>query len=269
MTAISDPMTGLQFVELSHEWGHGVPSQPGHEDIALRRSVKHAEHGVMAQRIRMMMHSTTHLNAPIHLIQKGAGVGAVSLQQLFGNGVVLNIPKKRWELVTAADLEGASPAVEPGDMVVINTGWHAKYSDSLEYFGEAPGLSKEAAEWLVEKKISLLAIDTPHVDHPLATSMAGHRGGPIMKRLPDKYRDEAGRDPMQDHPEWNIAHRTLLGAGVPTIENVGGDVEAVNNSRVTLHACPWRWLEGDACVVRFVAMFDPTGTCRLEPGEAA
>jgi kynurenine formamidase len=265
----ADPYTGLELVELSHEWGHGVPSQPGHADVLIYRSVKHAEHGVMAQRLRMVMHSSTHLNAPIHLIQRGIGVGSIPLNQLFGNGVVLNIPKARWELISPEDLEAAGQTIESGDMVVINTGWHHKYADSLEYFGEAPGLSKAAAKWLVDRKISLLAIDTPHVDHPLATNMAAHRGGPKMKRLPKHYQDETGRDPMDDHPDWNIAHRTLLAAGIPTIENVGGEVDSVNGKRLTLHACPWRWLEGDACVVRFVAMLDPSGNCRIESGEAA
>ncbi len=29
MVGVTDPQTGLQFFELSHEWGHGVPSMPG------------------------------------------------------------------------------------------------------------------------------------------------------------------------------------------------------------------------------------------------
>lgn len=268
MTIVTDPVSGLNFVELSHEWGHGSPSQPGHSDVLIHRSVKHAQHGVMAQRIRMVMHSSTHLNAPIHLIQKGEGVGALDLDKTFGNGVVISIPKGQWELIEPTDLDAATPAISEGDMVVINTGWHKKYSDSLEYFGDAPGLSKAGAEWLVAKGVKLVAIDTPHIDHPMATSMANHRGGPLMNRLDRKYTAETGRDGMKDHPEWNIAHRTLLGAGIPTIENVGGDVDVLNGGTATFHAFPWRWLEGDACVVRFVAMFDPSGALRIESGEA-
>ncbi len=269
MTAVEDGATGLLFHELSHPWGHGTPSMPGDDDIILFRSVKHAQHGVMAHRIRMVMHSGTHLNAPIHLVQRGAGVGDLPLDAVFGNGVILAIPKARWELVEPQDLEAADPGVQTGDRVVIVTGWHEKYSDSLEYFGESPGLSKQAAEWLVEKGVKLVAIDTPQVDHPLATSLGPHRGGPLMNRLAGHYERETGRNPKRDHPEWNIAHRTLLEAGIPTVENVGGNVAELVGQRACLHAAPWRWLEGDACVIRFVAITDPTGSARIEPGATA
>lgn len=269
MPAVRDPATGLQFYELSHEWGHGIPSMPGHDDVILKRGAKHAEYGVMSHRIRTVMHNGTHLNAPIHLIQHGAPVGAIALERCFGNGAVIDVPKGKWELVTAGDLEAATPAVQAGDIVVINTGWHRRYSDSLEYFGAAPGLAKDAAEWLIARDVKVVAVDTPQIDHPLATSLGPHRGGPLMKRLAANYATETGRDAKADFPEWIPAHRALLAAGIPTIENVGGDVAELAGSRATFQCCPWRWLEGDACIIRFVAMTDPTGACRIDPGKAA
>ncbi|WP_436643318.1 cyclase family protein [Microbaculum sp. FT89] len=268
MPAVTDPATGLQFYELSHQWGHGTPSMPGHEDVHLRRTVKHAQHGVMAHRIRMVMHSGTHLNAPVHLIQKGIGVGGIALDRFFGNGVIVRIPKDRWEFVEPADLQSALPAIQAGDIVVINTGWHARYADSLEYFGDSPGLSHAAAGWLVGKDVKLVAVDTPQVDHPLATSLGLHRGGPLMNRLPRTYAAETGRDPKADFPDWNPAHKALLGAGIPTIENVGGDIAELSGRRATFQCYPWNWMEGDACVVRFVAIIDPSGTCRIDAGTA-
>ena len=64
MPGVTEPETGLVFYELSHEWGHGVPSLPGYDDVKLYRSSTHAKNGVMATRIRMVMHSGTHVNAP-------------------------------------------------------------------------------------------------------------------------------------------------------------------------------------------------------------
>jgi kynurenine formamidase len=263
----TDPYSGLQMVELSHEWDQRAPSYPGQADIKMHRGVKHAQHGVLAWRITTVMHTGTHMNAPLHLIQKGADLAAVSPDRFFGNGAILDVPKKNWEVITAADLEKAKPGVKDGDIVVIVTGWHHKYSDGLEYYGEAPGLSKDAAEWLVKKNPKLVAVDTPHVDHPLATSMGPHRGGPQMKRLAGEYTKATGLDPKVEHPEWNVAHRLLLGAGIPTIEQVGGDVDLLLGKRATLAATPWKFDHGDACQVRFVAMFDPSGKCRIEPGK--
>jgi kynurenine formamidase len=223
----------------------------------------------MATRIRMVMHSGTHVNAPLHLIQRGAGVGAIALDRFFGSGVVVSIPKQQWERVTAADLDSTAPTIENDDIVVIVTGWHRRYSDSIDYFGNSPGLSKEAAQWLVDKRVKLVAVDTPQVDHPLATSLGLQRNGPQMRRLAKAYQTVTGRDPKGEFPEWNPAHRTLLSAGIPTIENVGAEVDALLGKRCTFQAYPWNWPEGDACVVRLTAILDPSGAYRLESGDAA
>ncbi|MBT7956201.1 MAG: cyclase family protein [Rhodospirillaceae bacterium] len=267
MTHVVDPGSGLQLYELSHVWGFGVPSLPGIDDVAMFRNVKHGQNGVMTHHFKTVMHTGTHMNAPIHLVQGGVGAAGIPLDSLFGNGVILSLPKEQWELVTVEDLESASPEIQTGDFVVIVTGWHRKYSDSLEYFGDSPGLSKEAAEWLVEKGVKMVGIDTPQVDHPLATSLGPHRNGPLMNRLIAKYEKEMGRDPKDDHPDWNVAHKILLTANIPTIEQVGGDVDELLNQRATLYATPWNWEHGDACPVRFVAMIDPSGNCRLDAGE--
>ena len=267
MTAIIDPITGLKMYELSHPWGYNAPTFPGYEDVKLERITYHAKHGVMTQKFTATMHVSTHVNAPIHLIPGSKGVGSIAMDRFFGSGVVLNIPKTKWEVITVADLEKATPAIEEDDIVVINTGWHHRYADSQEYFGHAPGLSKEAAQWLVAKKVKLVGLDTATIDHPLATSLGPHRNGPQIRELPGHYKEVTGRDAKKDFPEWNVAHKTLLAAGIPTIENVGGDVDSVNGKRTTFHAYPWLWKDGDACVIRLMAMFDSKGDYRLESGE--
>jgi kynurenine formamidase len=213
------------------------------------------------------MHVSTHVNAPIHLIPGAKGVGDVAMDAFFGSGVILGIPKKTWEVITPADLEKATPAIEAQDIVIVNTGWHHRYADSQEYFGHAPGLGKAAAEWLAAKKVKLVGVDTAAIDHPLATSLGPHRNGPQIKDLPKQYQDATGREAIKDFPEWNAAHKALLAKGIPTIENVGGDLDEVTGKRATFHAYPWFWREGDACVIRLVAMFDGTGNYRLESGE--
>jgi kynurenine formamidase len=263
MSFVTDPYSGLQFLELSHVWGHGVPSYPGQADVKMHRAVKFAEHGVLAWRINTVLQTGTHMNAPINHIQRGADLSQIPVDRFFGNGVVLDIPKGSYEVVTAADLDAAKPGVRQGDIVVIVTGWHHKYSDSLEYFGESPGLSKDAAQWLVDKQCKLVAIDTQQIDHPLATSLGPHRGGPTMRRLAEAYTKATGLDPKVEHSEWNVAHRLLLGAGIPTIEQVGGDVDELRGKRATFVATPWKLRNGDACPVRFVAIVDPSESYRI------
>ena len=267
MSFVTDPRTGLQLQELSHVWGLGAPSYPGQEDVKMVRSVKHAQHGVLAWKTSTSLHTGTYMLAPIHLIQRGADLAAISPDRFFGNGVVLDVPKGSYETITAQDLKKAG-AVREGDIVVINTGWHHKYSDSLEYYGEAPGLTEDAAQWLVEKRCRMVSVDTPFADHPLATSMGPHRGGPQMKRLAGEYEKATGLDPKKEHGKWNIVGKTLLGAGIPLIIQAGGDLDEISGKRATFVATPWKFEHGDACIVRFVAMVDPNGTCRIDSGKA-
>jgi kynurenine formamidase len=266
MAVTKDPVSGLEFYELSHPWGMYTPIFPGYEEIKFERITYHAKHGVMTHKFITTFHTSTHVNAPIHLIPRAAAVGDIALETFFGTGVVLSLPKKKWELIEPRDLEKATPKIQKNDIVLINTGWHRRYSDSQEYFGHAPGLSKKAAEWLVKKGVKLVGVDTACVDHPLATSLGPHRNGPQIKYLLPEYKEATGREAIKDFPEWNPAHKTLLAANIPTIENVGGDLDEVAGKRCTFQGFPWKWHEGDACVIRLVALLDPNGNVRLEPG---
>jgi kynurenine formamidase len=268
MPAVVDPVTGIHLYELSHPWGYNIPVWPAYDDVKLERISRHGKNGVMTQKFTTVFHASTHVNAPVHLVPGGQGVGEIAMERFFGSGVVADIPKGKWGEVTDKDLEQATPAILPGDIVIIATGWHERYSDSKEYFGYAPGLAKSAAEWLIRKGVKLVGVDTADIDHPCATSLVNHREGPLVKYLMTDYKKEKGREPKADYPEWRPAHRALLKAGIPTIECVGGDIADVIGKRCTFQCFPWKWHEGDACVVRLVALFDPMGSYKLESGKA-
>ena len=78
MAGVTDPQTGVRFVELSHPFGHGAPIVPGDADVHVERSVYHARDGVLSQKIVANMHVTTHVNAPIHLVQATLGHRSVA-----------------------------------------------------------------------------------------------------------------------------------------------------------------------------------------------
>ena len=74
-------------------------------------------------------------------------------------------------------------------------------------------------------------------------------------------------DVLQDFPEWEPCHRAILSAGICGFENVGGEIDKVTGKRVTFAGFPWRWTKGDGCIVRLVAILDPTGKYRIETGK--
>ena len=188
---------GLEFYDLSHPWGHDAPLWPYFPDVKIERFHYHAKSGVLSQQITTFMHCTTHTDAPAHVIEGTRFIDEVPLSSYFGAGVVVSIPKEKWEVITAQDLEDARPEIRPGAFVIVNTGWHRHY---------------------------------------------------------------------RDFPLWEPCHRHLLGNGIVGFENVGGQIDEVTGKRCTFAAFPWRWTKGDGCIVRLVAMIDPTGDYRMESG---
>ncbi|GAB2471052.1 cyclase family protein [Jatrophihabitans fulvus] len=263
---------GLQFFDLSHPWGHGVPAWPYFEDVKIERLHGMAKSRVLTQKITTVMHSGTHIDAPGHVIEGTPLLHEIPLANFFGTGVVLDIPKKKWGVVTPDDLEAASERtpVREGDIVIVNTGWHHTYADSAEYYAYSPGFYKEAGEWFAAKGLKAVGTDTQALDHPLATAIGPHgpaaESGGLLPWACAEYEAETGRSVLQDFPEWEPCHRAILSKGIYGFENVGGDLDAVTGKRVTFAAFPWRWVGGDGCIVRLVAITDPTGEYRFEPG---
>ena len=77
-----------------------------------------------------------------------------------------------------------------------------------------------------------------------------------------------GHHPAEDFPHWEPAHKVLMGNGIPGLENIGGDLDAVTGKRCTFAAFPWRWTEGDGCGVRVVAIVDPDGSYRISQDDS-
>jgi len=245
-----------KFYDLSHPFGDKVPLWPYFSDVKIERIHYHAKTGVLSQIITTTMHCTTHMDAPAHVVEGTPYCDEVPLESCYGTGVVVDIPKGKWEVITPDDLEKARPKIEKGDIVIIHTGWHHKYSDSVEYFCYSPGLYKEAGEWFVEKGVKAVGVDQQALDHPLATAIGPHGPGPLRPDICEEYKRETGRDVLEDFPEWEPCHRLLLTNGIVGWENVGGDIDEVLGKRVTIVGFPIRWVKGDGSIVRLVAIVD-------------
>ena len=117
---------------------------------------------------------------------------------------------KDGELVSAKDLEAmlkaqglAQRGVLPGDVVYVRTGWSDHWRDpdtEKFYYTKAPGLSFDAAQWLAEKRIVAIALDTPFVDTVAEGMLAGkarprarHAAGSAFRGAPPHARP--GRHP--------------------------------------------------------------------------
>lgn len=59
----------------------------------------------------------------------------------------------------------------------------------------------------------------------------------------------------------------MVKGGIPGIENIGGDLDAVTGKRCFFMAFPWRFVGGEGCIVRVLAIVDPEQQFRFETGK--
>lgn len=244
----------VEFVDMTQGYGAGSPLWPYFEDLKVERLHYHAKSRVLSQSITHYMHTGTHADAPAHVEEEYPFIDQVPIEKYVGKGVVVDIPKGKWGIIGPEDLEKAQPSIEQNDIVIIHTGWHRFYADSVKYFVYSPGLYKEAGEWLVKRKVKAVGVDQQALDHPLATRIV--QPPPVLPWVIDEYKQATGHDVYKDFPYWEPAHRLMLTNGIMGWENVGGDIDKVVGKRCTIMGIPTKWIRGDGANVRMLAIVE-------------
>ena len=198
-------------------------------------------------------HTGTHVDGPTHHVHGGTTCDKVPLDSFYGTGVIVDFRyMKKWDVVTAKDLENAHPKIEEGDVVLMNTGWHHYWRvDDYVYYSHYPGMYTEAGEWLMNKKVKMVGGTWGATDHILAHY-------PLRRYYPwiyEEYLQETGKDADKEFPIYEPVHQICCTNGIPHIENVGGDIDLVTGKRCTIAAFPFKFADAGH-MVRVVAIVD-------------
>ena len=148
-----------------------------------------------AYRYSAAEHGGTHIDAPVHFAKGHYTVDEIPLEQLMGNGIVIDVTAQcaanRDYLVSVADFENwerQNGRIAPGTIVLLRTGFAKFYPDRKQYLGtdergaEAvpklhfPGLDPAAARWLTQNRsIKAIGLDTASIDRGQSTLFESHR----------------------------------------------------------------------------------------------
>jgi len=138
-------------------------------------------------------HGGTHFDAHIHFAEGRHTSEEVPLDRLVGPAAVVDVSERAGPdyQVTVEDLtewESRHGPIPPGTILLLRTGWGERWPDPVRFLGtdrkgpEAvpelhfPGLSPEAAQWLVEnREIDAIGIDTPSIDFGQSATFETHR----------------------------------------------------------------------------------------------
>ena len=160
-----------KLIDLTHPLTEGTPSWDDSCGFKHTISLDYADCATevkfRVQNINMPAGIGTHIDAPAHCDPQGKTIDAISLRECFAPCVVINISEKAHETYQFSvqdilDFEKQYQAIQSGDFVLIRTGWARYWSRPLQYRNnlQFPSVSKEAAQWLIEREIVGLGIDT-------------------------------------------------------------------------------------------------------------
>jgi len=140
-------------------------------------------------------HGGTHLDAPVHFAEGKKSVDQLSLQQLTGPVVVVDVSAKalnnRDYLISIDDIlawENENGALPDSIILLFRTGYGKFYPDANRYFGtdrkgdsaiallHFPGIDPQLAEWLLKNRtIKAVGLDTPSIDYGQSSDFRTHR----------------------------------------------------------------------------------------------
>jgi kynurenine formamidase len=204
--------------DLAQPFFVGMPQSPNHppyQQALVRRhgDVVRSDGGSAANDIIVTgTHVGTHIDALCHVSQDGmlhcevdaaaaqsntgfATYGVDTIEPFVGRCVVLDIAALRGvamlapgEAVTAADLDAAEGrfgvTVQPGDALLIATGWSRCWDDRATYMGQqggAPGPDASAGDWIVRRQVRLAGAETIAFEQIKPGS--GHATLPVHRKL--------------------------------------------------------------------------------------
>ena len=184
------------WIDLSWPLSPGVPRLGSFPPPRIERIASIPDQPLNVTEFSMVAHVGTHVDSPRHFFSDGPALEDVPLARLMGTGVAWSMDAPLESLIEPEDFVRMRPQPEAGDILLIDTGI-AQYVGTPDYDRHA-GLSVAAAQWLLDKKIKLLAVDTPTPEICLQNRSHGF--------------------------DWPV-HRTLLREGILIAEQVANGRE--------------------------------------------
>ncbi|MDQ3212003.1 MAG: cyclase family protein [Acidobacteriota bacterium] len=192
----------------------GMPAYPGNPDFELQ-PIKRIAEGASSNVSRLVLgtHTGTHVDAPRHFLEDGAGVDALALDLLLGRARVVEISKRGGigaeELAAAGLREDLRVLLKTPNSALWNgAGFHQDYTY----------LTEEGARYLVTQGVKVIGVDY------LSVEQYKKAGAP--------------------------AHRALLSQGVVIIE--GLNLSEAEPGMYEMYCLPLRVVGGDGAPARVI-----------------
>lgn len=184
-----------RVIDLAQTWFAGMPHWPTHPPFAMARTKEHGDYvlegGVSsaAELIALGTHVGTHIDGLGHFSCGGRLFAGRSMEEAGIDKVPPIVRRGVWmdaapggelpeeSVIGRAELEaGLSAPVEPGDVVLIRTGWGRRWRDARGFVNEQrqPGIGIEAARWLSSRGVFAAGADNVALERIPSPRMEVH-----------------------------------------------------------------------------------------------
>ena len=189
---LSLPFSARQVVDLTHVLRPDMPFWPGTAPFEIERLADY-DQGYRMHRFTLWENIGTHIDAPAHFVEGQRSVNELGVNDLIVPVAIIDAreqaardPDYQLSVEDVLSWEERNGRIQPGSLVVMNTGWHKKFHDPEAYINQDeagvlhfPGFSVAAAQVLVERDVAGIGIDTLSLDpgndlgFPVHTIMLG------------------------------------------------------------------------------------------------
>jgi arylformamidase len=167
----------MKIVDLTLEIASDMITFPGYPMPNFIKWSKFDTQGYVSEVMFLSTHTGTHMDAPFHFNPNGQTIDQVEVNRyICNNAILMKIQKNANEMITSDDITRNSKyEIREKDTVVFSTGWEKQIKQKDNYIRNNPGLSKDAAEYLVEKKVNAIGIDSPSIDRGIDSALIVHK----------------------------------------------------------------------------------------------
>jgi arylformamidase len=208
-------------IDLTHVIKPDITVYPGTEPPIFERANTIERDGFLEYKITMYSHTGTHIDAPSHILLRGAHLDTYEAGYFIGKACVIDVSDRAGGEIPRDVLIKNRQKLRDIDFVLFRTAWNQHWGTE-QYFTDYPVLEVESAQWLTENfSLRGIGIDAISLDRVNCTEF------PV--------------------------HNILLQAGMILIENLT-NLDAVGEEIFRFICLPLKTLNADGAPVRAIAL---------------
>lgn len=225
----------------------------------------------------------THLVGETAFHSGGRSIADISLQELCGPGVVVDISDavSDYGLYTPEMITSRAD-VRKGDILIINTGYHRYSWDRPDVFNpEAqggveskefgflirhPGPSPDFFQWALDMQLKIIGVDCGCAEHPMNTNIR-YMHANEFKKAEARLVAEYGKTWDEMYPQdeyYQMTHITMPKARLLFVESIVGQIDELKNQRAWIMVHPIPFMEVETAWARTGALRPPDGMSEEE-----